>query len=111
MTATIDRASDPTAAGQAAIHPAAEQAAARPATEQADHPDSEPEASFESLGVAPAIVEALAASGIERPFPVQAVAIPDALAGMDVCGKAKTGSGKTLAFGIPLLMRVAPASG
>jgi superfamily II DNA/RNA helicase len=119
MTATIDRASDPTAAGQAAIHPAgqaaihpaAEQAAIHPAAEQADHPDSEPEASFESLGVAPAIVEALAASGIERPFPVQAVAIPDALAGMDVCGKAKTGSGKTLAFGIPLLMRVAPASG
>ena len=29
----------------------------------------------------------------------------DALAGRDVCGKAKTGSGKTLAFGVPLLQR------
>jgi superfamily II DNA/RNA helicase len=31
--------------------------------------------------------------------------VADALAGLDVCGKAKTGSGKTLAFGIPLLQR------
>jgi superfamily II DNA/RNA helicase len=36
--------------------------------------------------------------------------IPDALAGRDICGKAKTGSGKTLAFGIPTLMKAA-ASG
>ena len=43
------------------------------------------------------------------PFPVQALTIPDALAGRDVCGKAKTGSGKTLAFGLPLLMRTGPA--
>src|SRR5262249_49945966 len=33
-----------------------------------------------------------------------------ALAGLDVCGKAKTGSGKTLAFGLPLVERVAAAS-
>ena len=31
--------------------------------------------------------------------------IADAIAGRDVCGKAKTGSGKTLAFGVPLLQR------
>src|SRR5690606_32330584 len=36
---------------------------------------------------------------------VQAITIPDALAGLDLCGKAKTGSGKTLAFGIPVLQR------
>jgi superfamily II DNA/RNA helicase len=66
--------------------------------------------SFEALGVAPALVKALAESGIEKPFPVQSLAIPDALAGRDVCGKAKTGSGKTLAFGIPLLMRSRKAS-
>jgi superfamily II DNA/RNA helicase len=41
------------------------------------------------------------------PFPVQELTIADALAGRDVCGKAKTGSGKTLAFGLPLLMRTA----
>lgn len=66
--------------------------------------------SFASLGVSPALTELLSQQGIEDPFPVQALTIPDALAGRDVCGKAKTGSGKTLAFGIPLLMRTTPAA-
>ncbi|MGH9101583.1 MAG: DEAD/DEAH box helicase, partial [Acidimicrobiales bacterium] len=54
------------------------------------------EGSFGSLGVEPRLVSTLAGAGIDRPFPVQALTIPDALAGRDVCGKAKTGSGKTL---------------
>jgi superfamily II DNA/RNA helicase len=58
---------------------------------------------FEELGVAPELAAALAERGIHRPFPIQALTIADALAGRDVCGKAKTGSGKTLAFGLPLL--------
>jgi superfamily II DNA/RNA helicase len=61
---------------------------------------------FEQLGVAPALVDVLSSQGITSPFPVQALTIPDGIAGRDVCGKAKTGSGKTLAFGLPLLMRV-----
>jgi superfamily II DNA/RNA helicase len=64
---------------------------------------------FQSLGVPADLVAALAHEGIESPFPVQALTIPDGLAGRDVCGKAKTGSGKTLAFGIPLLDRVPDA--
>jgi superfamily II DNA/RNA helicase len=44
-----------------------------------------------------------------EPFAIQRLTIADALAGRDVCGKAKTGSGKTLAFGLPLLQRLAPA--
>jgi superfamily II DNA/RNA helicase len=60
---------------------------------------------FAGLGVAPELVEALESQGIGRPFPVQELTIKDALAGRDVCGKAKTGSGKTLAFGLPMLMR------
>ncbi len=64
---------------------------------------------FEALGVSPEIVAALAADGIESPFPIQALTIADGLAGRDICGKAKTGSGKTLAFGIPLLERVTKA--
>ena len=56
---------------------------------------------FVELGVAPPIVEALDARGIDQAFPIQEMTIADALAGRDVCGKAKTGSGKTLAFGIP----------
>ena len=65
---------------------------------------------FADLGLRDEIVEALSAKGIESPFPVQALTIPDALAGQDVCGKAKTGSGKTLAFGLPVLQRMDPAA-
>ena len=61
--------------------------------------------SFASLGVDPALVKALAGQGITNTFAIQAMTITDALAGRDVCGKAKTGSGKTLAFGVPLLQR------
>ena len=64
--------------------------------------------SFQSLGLRDEIVEALSAQGIDEPFPIQALTIRDALAGRDICGKAKTGSGKTLAFGLPLLQRLQP---
>lgn len=64
---------------------------------------------FENLGVAPDLVAALRDRGIEVAFPIQELAIPDALAGRDVCGKAKTGSGKTLAFGIPVIQRIEKA--
>jgi superfamily II DNA/RNA helicase len=60
---------------------------------------------FAELGVPEALTGELAEQGILEPFPVQALCIPPALEGRDVCGKAKTGSGKTLAFGIPLLLR------
>jgi superfamily II DNA/RNA helicase len=59
---------------------------------------------FAQLGVAPRLVETLASQGIVEAFPIQALTIPDMIAGRDVCGKAKTGSGKTLAFGLPVLM-------
>lgn len=62
---------------------------------------------FVELGVDPTIVEVLRAAGIEEAFPIQELAIEDALAGRDVCGKAKTGSGKTLAFGIPTVQAMA----
>jgi superfamily II DNA/RNA helicase len=80
-------------------------------TTTADLPAPTRAMTFEALGVAPDLVTALRAAGIERPFPVQALTIPDGVAGRDVCGKAKTGSGKTLAFGLPLLMRVGRADG
>jgi superfamily II DNA/RNA helicase len=62
--------------------------------------------SFAQLGLPDALVHTLKKRQIVETFPVQAAAIPDALAGRDVCGKAPTGSGKTLAFGLPLLARV-----
>ncbi len=64
---------------------------------------------FEELGVPADLLKVLQQNGINQPFPVQALTIPDALAGRDVCGKAKTGSGKTLAFGIPLIQHTTTA--
>jgi superfamily II DNA/RNA helicase len=68
------------------------------------------DAGFGTLGVSPDLSDALAAQHITEPFPIQALTIPDALAGRDVCGKAKTGSGKTLAFGIAAIERTKPAT-
>ena len=64
---------------------------------------------FRELGLRAEIVDALAAHGIDEPFAIQAATIEDALAGRDVCGKAKTGSGKTLAFGLPMLQTATEA--
>jgi superfamily II DNA/RNA helicase len=74
-----------------------------------DEPITAVTATFADLGVSQDLVEALADGGITSPFPVQALTIPDGLAGRDVCGKAKTGSGKTLAFGLPILERTEKA--
>lgn len=60
---------------------------------------------FASLGISAPLVNALAKGGITVPTPVQEMTIADALAGKDVCGKARTGSGKTLAFGLPMIER------
>jgi len=65
---------------------------------------------FAHLGLPEPLVRALAKGGIVEPFPIQAAAIPDAMSGSDVSGKAPTGSGKTLAFGLPLLARVGRAT-
>lgn len=69
------------------------------------------EQTFAALGVHEGLVSTLAAQGITAAFPIQAMTINDALAGRDVCGKAKTGSGKTLGFGLPMLQRIAESGG
>src|SRR3954464_5332675 len=61
---------------------------------------------FGQLGLPQQLVTALERRGIRHPFAIQTSALPDALAGRDVLGKAATGSGKTLAFGLPLLTRI-----
>ncbi len=63
--------------------------------------------SFAALGVSPQVVRALADRGIQTPFRIQTLVLPDALAGLDVLAKSPTGSGKTLAFGLALVERVA----
>jgi len=64
---------------------------------------------FAGIGIPADLADALARDGITEPFAIQSLTIADALAGLDICGKAKTGSGKTLAFGLPMLTRVAKA--
>jgi superfamily II DNA/RNA helicase len=75
-------------------------------------PSAEPTATgFAALGVPAALVQALAATGITEPFPIQQVSLPDALAGRDLLGRGRTGSGKTLAFAIPLVARLVGSGG
>ncbi len=58
--------------------------------------------SFAELGVSEDVARALSKRGIETPFAVQSMVVPDVLDGLDVLVKSPTGSGKTLAFGVPL---------
>jgi len=62
--------------------------------------------SFESLGLAPALLRALADQGYTEPTPIQAAAIPVVLKGGDLLAAAQTGTGKTAAFALPLLQRL-----
>jgi ATP-dependent RNA helicase RhlE len=59
--------------------------------------------------VSPPVVDALAARSIHEPFRIQALVLPDALAGLDVLAKSPTGSGKTLAFALPIVERTTTA--
>src|SRR5688572_32512645 len=58
---------------------------------------------FSSLKLHPALLSAIREIGFVRPTPIQAEAIPPALAGRDVLACAQTGSGKTAAFLLPIL--------
>jgi ATP-dependent RNA helicase RhlE len=59
--------------------------------------------SFSELTTSEYIKERLADARFTIPTPVQAAAIPEALAGKDVLATAQTGTGKTLAFLIPIM--------
>jgi superfamily II DNA/RNA helicase len=71
-------------------------------------PNTEPYAptGFRALGVPELVDMGLHSAGFSAPFAIQTKAIPVALEGRDVCGRARTGSGKTLAFGVPMLARL-----
>jgi len=64
--------------------------------------------SFLSLNLPPAQIENLAALKYSQMTPIQALALPAALAGKDLIAQARTGSGKTAAFGIALLCKLNP---
>ncbi len=61
---------------------------------------------FDALQLDPAILRALQSAGYDSPTPVQAQAVPAALAGRDLMASAQTGSGKTAAFLLPALQKM-----
>ena len=61
---------------------------------------------FDSLGLAPALLRALSEQGHITPTPIQAAAIPLVLEGHDLLAGAQTGTGKTAAFALPLLQKL-----
>lgn len=65
---------------------------------------------FAALGVPAEVDAGLAAAGFAAPFAIQTEAIPVAMRGVDLCGRARTGSGKTLAFGVPMIARIDKAA-
>jgi ATP-dependent RNA helicase RhlE len=65
--------------------------------------------SFSALNLHASLSRALDDLGFEKPTPIQAEAIPAALAGRDVLASASTGSGKTAAFLLPILQRLLEA--
>ncbi len=69
------------------------------------------EATFESLGLHPSLLQAVRDLGFLRPTPIQAQAIPPILAGRDLIGCAETGTGKTAAFVLPIFQRLLRGQG
>ncbi len=64
--------------------------------------------SFDTLGLSPALLRALAEQDYTAPTPIQAASIPLVLASHDLMAGAQTGTGKTAAFTLPLLERLYP---
>ncbi len=62
--------------------------------------------SFDSLGLAPNLLRAVADQGYATPTPIQQRAVPEVLAGRDLLAAAQTGTGKTAAFTLPMLHRL-----
>jgi ATP-dependent RNA helicase RhlE len=62
--------------------------------------------SFDSLGLSPALLRAIADQGYAQPTPIQQRVIPVVLEGRDVMAGAQTGTGKTAGFTLPLLQRL-----
>lgn len=61
---------------------------------------------FTQFNLPPKMMQSLERMQFKTPTPIQAQAIPLALAGRDVLGSAQTGTGKTGAFGIPLITKL-----
>src|SRR5581483_3662146 len=65
---------------------------------------------FRALGVSDSVCAVLSERGIDRPFEIQALAIPEALSGGDILAKSPTGSGKTLVFALAIVEKLDPGA-
>jgi ATP-independent RNA helicase DbpA len=74
----------------------------------AGEPETAAGTSFDTLPLSPETLTNLRGLGYLSMTPVQAAALPLALAGRDLIAQAKTGSGKTAAFALPLLAKLNP---
>lgn len=66
---------------------------------------TDPNTTFESLGVHPWLLRSLTNMAIRRPTGIQKGCIPEILKGRDCIGGSRTGSGKTVAFAVPILQK------
>jgi ATP-dependent RNA helicase RhlE len=80
-------------------------------TTETEREQSNTQATFYGLGIAPRLLAALDGLGYSTPTPIQRQSIPIAIEGKDIVGIAQTGTGKTLAFGIPMLQTLARERG
>ncbi len=67
---------------------------------------TEPQYSFEDLGIHKELKKAIASRGFVTPLPIQNKAIPLILEGIDIVGLSNTGTGKTAAFLIPIIHKI-----
>ena len=65
--------------------------------------DAPVQVQFADLNLDAKVLRAVADTGYTTPTPIQAGAIPPALAGRDVLGIAQTGTGKTASFVLPMI--------
>lgn len=72
----------------------------------ADDTGSEPKKTFDDLGLGTKVLDAIGDAGYTHPTPIQAQAIPEALAGRDILGIAQTGTGKTASFTLPMIEKL-----
>ena len=71
-----------------------------------DENNQAPDVTFADLGLSQKVLSAVTDAGYTKPTPIQAGAIPHALANKDVLGIAQTGTGKTASFVLPMLTRL-----
>ncbi len=98
MTDTVTNAG-----ADASIAEVASATSQSPSGQSPEVSSAEVEVTFDSLGLNPDTLRAVADSGYTKPTPIQAQSIPHVLKGRDIMGIAQTGTGKTASFTLPMI--------